>query len=102
MLTSWAYLSWASSQSRFFPVRARCAVEARVRFGECSSRPQGYLRALHRAGGNRACTLVIHDNNAIWRDLALLHFERRRDGAIDKQAFATAQRQRVDLEPELI
>jgi hypothetical protein len=34
--------------------------------------------------------------------VALRHLERRRDGAIGKQPFATAQRQRIDLEPELI
>ena len=47
-------------------------------------------------------TLVIHENDAIWGDLALRHLERRRDGAIGKQPFSTAQRQRIDLEPERI
>src|ERR1700682_698952 len=56
----------------------------------------------HRAGCNRAGTLVIHENDASWGDLALRHLERRWNGAIDKQPFSTAQRQRVDLEPELI
>ena len=64
--------------------------------------PQGCLRASHRVGCNRACTLVIHENDATWGDLALRHLERRRNGAIGKQPFSTAQRQRIDLEPELI
>src|SRR5258707_3238649 len=54
------------------------------------------------SGCNHAGTLVIHDNDATWGDLALRHLERRRDGAIGKQPFATAQRQRIDLEPERI
>ena len=33
---------------------------------------------------------------------ALRHLERRRDGAIGKQPFSTAQRQRIYLEPERI
>src|SRR5262249_36853709 len=51
---------------------------------------------------NHACTLVIHENDATWGDLALRHLERCRDGALGKQPFATAQRQRIDLYPELI
>jgi hypothetical protein len=49
------------------------------------------------SGCNHACTLVIHDNDATWGDLALRHLERRRDCAIGKQPFATAQRQRIYL-----
>jgi len=57
---------------------------------------------LHRVGCNRASTLVIHKNDATWGDGALRHLERRRDGAIGKQPFSTAQRQRKYLEPERI
>jgi hypothetical protein len=57
---------------------------------------------LHRVGCNRASTLVIHENDATWGDFALRHLERRRDGAIDKQPFSTAQRQRIYFEPELM
>src|SRR5919202_1195192 len=49
-----------------------------------------------------ACTLVIRENDTLWGDLALRHLERRRNGALGKQSFSTAQRQRIDLEPELI
>ena len=55
-----------------------------------------------RTGCNRAGTLVIHENDATWGDLALCHLERRWDCAIGKQPFSTAQRQRIYLEPELI
>ncbi len=54
------------------------------------------------SGCDRACLLVIHDNNAIWGDFALRHLERRRNRAVDKLPFSTAQRQRIYLEPELI
>src|SRR5262245_48915381 len=53
------------------------------------------------SGGHHACTLVIHDNDATWGDLALRYLERRRGGAMGKQPFATAERQRIDLKPEL-
>ena len=59
-------------------------------------------RLCNTSGCDRACTLVIRDNDTLWGDLVLRHLERRRDGAIGKQSFATAQRQRIDLEPELI
>src|SRR5215813_12273492 len=62
----------------------------------------GMSGTFHRVGCHRACALVIHENDASWGDLALRHLERRWNGAIDKQPFSTAQRQRVDLEPELI
>ena len=45
------------------------------------------------SGCDRACSLVIHDNDAIGGDCALRHLERRRNRAIDKQPFSTAQRQ---------
>src|SRR5579859_3459334 len=77
--------------------------------GRKSARTRGMLLATsgmsasrHRAGCNRASTLVIHKNDATWGDGALRHLERRRDGAIGKQPFSTAQRQRKDLEPERI
>ena len=69
---------------------------------KCSDASSGLSGTFHRVGCNRACALVIHDNDASWGDLALRHIERRCNGAIDKQPFSTAQRQRVDLEPELI
>lgn len=34
------------------------------------------------SGCNRASTLIIHNDDALWRDLALGHFERRRECAI--------------------
>ena len=36
------------------------------------------------SGCDRACSLVIHDNDAIWGDFALRHLERRRNRAIDE------------------
>ncbi len=70
---------------------------------ECSDASEGRcLRASHRAGCNRACTLVIHENDTTWGDLALRHLERRWDGAIGKQPFSIAQRQRIYFEPELM
>lgn len=44
----------------------------------------------YTSGRDGACTLVIHDNDARWGNVALRHLERRRDGAIGKQPFATA------------
>ncbi len=49
------------------------------------------------SGRDCACALVIHDNDASWGDLALRHLERRRDGAISKQPFSTAQCYRIYL-----
>src|SRR5258708_3876216 len=86
---------------RFSPVRTWCAVEARVGLGRLLA-TSGMSASGQRAGCNRAGTLVIHENDATWGDLALRHLERRRDGAIGKQPFSTAQRQRIYLEPELI
>src|SRR5262249_8381127 len=54
------------------------------------------------SGGHRASTLVIHDNDALRGDLALRHLEGRRDGAIGKQTLSGAQRERIDLEPQLV
>ena len=73
-----------------------------MRAWEGSDASSGMSGTFHRVGGNRACALVIHENDASWGDVALRHLERRWNGAIDKQPFATAQRQRVNLEPELI
>src|SRR5689334_14172171 len=56
----------------------------------------------YSASRDRARTLVVRDDDATWGDLALRHLERRRDCAIGKQPFATAQRQRIYLEPERI
>src|SRR5260221_8989770 len=83
-------------RSRVMRGRSKCG------FGNAPMPPQGCLRASHRVGCNRACALVIHDNDASWGDLTIRHLERRWNGAIGKQPFSTAQRQRVDLEPELI
>ena len=87
-------------------MHAGCADRLETGYREA---PSGALIAARSAnsppdtsGCNRACTLVIHDNDATWGDLALRHLERRRDGAIGKQPFSTAQRQRIDLEPERI
>src|SRR6266487_320817 len=79
------------------PPFARDARSKQVWVWECSSRPQGCLRASHRVGCNRAGTLVIHENDATWGDFTIRHLERRRDGALGKQPFSTAQRQRIDL-----
>lgn len=59
-------------------------------------------RLRNTSGFDRARTLVIHDNDTLWGDLAFRHLERGRYGAIGKQPFSTAQRQRIDLEPERI
>lgn len=67
---------------------------------ECSKLPRGCLHASHGAGGNRTGPLVIHEKDASGGDGALRQLERRWDGAFGKQAFSTAQRQRIDLEPE--
>ena len=50
----------------------------------------------------RACTLVTHDNDAFRCDGAFRHLECRRDRAIGKQSFSTAQRYRKYLQPERI
>ncbi len=55
------------------------------------------VRLLKTSGFNRACTFVIHNNDAIWGDLGFGHLECRRDGAIGKQPFSTAQRYRKYL-----
>ncbi len=36
-----------------------------------------------------ACTLVVHDNDAVWGDLALRHLEGGGDRAVGKQAFSS-------------
>ena len=76
-------------------------VGARVGVGRLRA-TSGMSGNRYRSGGNRAGTLVIHENDATWGDLALRHLERRWDGAIGKQLFSTSQRQRIDLEPERI
>src|SRR5215468_7298153 len=53
-------------------------------------------------GWDCACTLVIDDNDAFRGDCAFRHLESRRDRAIGKQAFSTAQRYRKYLQPERI
>src|SRR5260221_14219865 len=47
------------------------------------------------SGCNHPGTLVIHDNDATWGDLALPHLERRRDGAIGKHPLANPHRQGI-------
>ena len=54
------------------------------------------------SGCDWACTLIIHDYDAIRGDLAFRHFKRRRDGAIGKQPFSTYQRYRIYHQPESI
>jgi hypothetical protein len=54
------------------------------------------------SGCDCACTLVIHDNDAIRGNFAFRYFERRRDRAISKQPLSTAQRYRIDHQPERI
>jgi len=49
-----------------------------------------------------ACTLIIHDNDAIRGDVAFRHLERHRKGAIGKQLLSSAQRYRIDHQPEFI
>src|SRR6266849_7782682 len=92
----------AVHQSADVPPFARDARSKHVWVWEGSDASSGMSGTFHRAGCNRAGTLVIHENDATWGDLALRHLERRWDGAIGKQPFSTAQRQRVDLEPERI
>jgi len=45
---------------------------------------------------------VIDDNDAFRGDCAFRHLESRRDRAIGKQSFSTAQRNRKYLQPERI
>src|SRR5260370_29486500 len=92
----------AVHHSADFPPFARDARSKHVWVWEGSDAPSGMSASGQRAGCNRAGTLVIHENDATWGDCALRHLERRRDGAIGKQPFSTAQRQRIDLEPERI
>src|SRR5690606_38306175 len=47
-------------------------------------------------------TLVIHNKNAPWRDFTFRYLKRRRDRAIGKQPLATAQRYRINHQPEHI
>src|SRR5687768_739463 len=54
------------------------------------------------SGCNCACTLVIHDNDAVRGDIAFRHLERRRDRAIGKQPLSNAQRYRIAHQPERI
>ena len=82
-----------------FPRSREMRGRAHVWVWECSDVSSGMSGTFHRVGGNRAGALVIHDQDASWGDLALRHLERRWNGAIDKQPFATAQGQRIYLEP---
>src|SRR5882724_9998438 len=52
------------------------------------------------SGWDCAGTLVIHDNDAFRGDCAFRHLECRRDRALGKQSFSTAQRYRKYLQPE--
>lgn len=54
------------------------------------------------SGCDRACTFVIHENDAIRADYAFRHLERRRDRALGKQPFPLAQSYRIDHQPEII
>src|SRR5512147_2157130 len=54
------------------------------------------------SGCDCACTLVIHDNDAIRGDFAFRYLERRRDPAIGKQTLSNAQRYRIYHQPERI
>jgi len=54
------------------------------------------------SGYDRACTLVIHDNDAIRADYAFRHLEGSRDRAIRKQTLSHAQRDRIYHQPESI
>ena len=54
------------------------------------------------SGCDRARTLVIHENDATRTDNAFRHLECRRDRAIGKQSFSTAQRNRKYLQPQPI
>lgn len=49
-----------------------------------------------------ACSLIIHDYDTVRGDDAFRYFERRRDGAVGEQPLPTAQRYRVDHQPERI
>ena len=78
-------------RSRVVRGRSKCG------FGNAPRDLKDVCLPLQRVGYNRACTLVIHDNDATCGDLAIRHFERRRNCAIGKQPFSTAQRQRIYL-----
>src|SRR5919198_5370447 len=66
----------------------------------------GYVSPLWISAMDSSCDcarmLVIHDNDAIRADCAFRHLERCRDRAIGKQPFSTAQRDRIDHQPERI
>jgi hypothetical protein len=51
---------------------------------------------------DRACTLVINDNDAIRADYAFRQLEGRRDGAIRKQSLSSTQRDRIHHQAEHI
>src|SRR5256885_3588777 len=61
-----------------------------------------WRECLQTSGCDRACTLVIHDNDAIRADYAFRHLECRRDGALGKQPLSSAQRYRIYNQPERI
>src|SRR3984957_17289015 len=54
------------------------------------------------SGWDCACALVIHENDAFRGNCAFRHLECRRDRAIGKQSFPTAQRYWKYLQPERI
>ena len=54
------------------------------------------------SGCDCACTLVIHDNDAIRGDFAFRHLERHRDRALGKQPLSNAQRDRIVHQPERV
>src|SRR5205085_9657128 len=54
------------------------------------------------SGCDRACTFVIHDDDASRADYAFRHLEGRRDRALRKQPLSSAQRDRIDHQPEHI
>ena len=49
---------------------------------------------LRRAGFYIAVAFVSGDDDAVWGDLGFGHLEGRRDGAVGKQTFSAAKRDR--------
>src|SRR5262249_9257541 len=73
-----------------------------VRFSVSCRRFSIILFDLRHAGFDLAITLVVHNNDAVWRDLALGHLEGCRDSAVGKQTFSGAKRDRKYHELQLI
>ena len=70
--------------------------------GEGDFPPEGFRQReyISTSGCDRTRPLVRHENDAGLCDDAFRHFERRWDRTIGKQPLSTAQRDRIDHQPE--